>query len=181
MQSENEARLAKIKKLSWFLRVMCALFMAFCVIMLARFATGPVFGHNPNWGLGTVWYYYDGIGFKIYSLTLHGRLLALLFYTFTTGAAFFCALQLFRLLGFFSRGEIFTTQSVRQMRLWSFAFVALGIVRLGWWFLVPLAVANSSHHGGFDPTTLIDGLLLVAISWFMEMAAEMREENELTV
>jgi hypothetical protein len=181
MRPENEARLVKIKKLSWYLRVICALFMVLCVLVVAKFATGPVFGHNPNWGIGTVWYYYDGIGFKIYSLTIHERLLALLFYTLTSAAAFFCALQFFRLLGFYSRGEIFTTQAVRQIRLWSFACVAWGIVKLGWWFLVPLAIANSSHHGGFDLTTLFIGLIVVAISWIMEMAAEIREENELTV
>jgi hypothetical protein len=28
---------------------------------------------------------------------------------------------------------------------------------------------------------IVNGLIIVAISWFMEMAAEMREENELTV
>jgi hypothetical protein len=181
MRPENEARLAKIKNLSSFLRVICALFMAVCVLVVAKFATGPVFGHNPNWGLGTVWYYYDGIGFKIYSLTIHERLLALVFYTLTSAAAFFCALQFFRLLGFYSRGEIFTTQAVRQIRLWSSACVAWGIVKLGWWFLVPLVIANSSRQVWPDVTTIVNGLIILAIAWFMEMAAEMREENELTV
>ncbi|HEV2644874.1 MAG TPA: DUF2975 domain-containing protein [Acidobacteriaceae bacterium] len=181
MSLENEAKLAKIKNLSSVLRVLCGLFMAMCVLVVVKFATGPVFGHNPNWGLGTVWYYYDGIGFKIYSLTIHERVLALLFYTLTSAAAFFCALQLFRLLGFYSRGEIFTSQAVRQIRLWSFACVAWGIVKLAWYFLVPLAIPNASHHLGPDFDTIIDGLIIVAISWFMEMAAEIQEENALTV
>ncbi len=31
------------------------------------------------------------------------------------------------------------------------------------------------------PDALVVGLVVIVISWFMEMAAEMREENELTV
>jgi hypothetical protein len=38
--------------------------------------------------------------------------------------------------------------------------------------------APISSHGG---NLMMIGLIIVAISWFMEMAAEMREENELTV
>jgi hypothetical protein len=180
MRPENEARLAKIKNLSWLLRVICILFMAFCVLVVAKFATGPVFGHNKNWGIGTVWYYYYGVGFKIYSLTIRERLVALLFFTLTNAAAFFCALQLFRLLGFYSRGEIFTTQSVRQIRLWSFACVAWGIVKVSW-LILPLVMANTQRVVWPDLTTIFNGLIIVAISWFMAMAAEMHEENELTV
>jgi hypothetical protein len=58
--------------------------------------------------------------------------------------------------------------------------VAWGIVKLGW-LLMPLVMANSQRWGSVDFSTLVNGLIIVAISWFMEMAAEMREENELTV
>jgi hypothetical protein len=181
MRPENEARLAKIKKLSWFLRAICILFMLESLISLFYFMTGPVLGHGRNWGIGILWQGYNGVEFKAYSLAFHERLLALACFTLTTAIAFFCAIQLFRLLGFYSHGEIFTRKAIRQIRLWSFACVAWGIVKLGWWSLVPLAITNSRHYGALDLSTLFNGLIIVAISWFMEMAAEIQEENELTV
>jgi hypothetical protein len=182
MQPENEIRLAKIKKLSWFFRVICTLFMALCVLQVLFFMTGPIFRHGRDWGIGILWQGYNGVEFKVYSLTLHERVVAAISFALTMTFAFFCGLQLFRLLGFYSRGEIFTRASARQIRLWGFACVAWGIVRVGWLFL-PLVLANSERHLGtrMDPGAIFTGLGIVAISWFMEMATEMREENELTV
>jgi hypothetical protein len=51
-----------------------------------------------------------------------------------------------------------------------------------WAFVPRLVLAHSPDtihaEGGAQ---IVHGLIIVAISWFMEMAAEMREENELTV
>jgi hypothetical protein len=46
-----------------------------------------------------------------------------------------------------------------------------------WWVLTPHR--PSSFEVNTD--TIPIGVLLLVVSWFMEMAAEMREENELTV
>lgn len=99
------------------------------------------------------------------------------------GAAILCGIELFRLLGFYRRGEIFTTRSARQIRRWGLACVGMGIVKFAYAFL-PLVVHNSRLRAT-DISTLLStaliGLMIVAISWFMEMAAQIREENELTV
>jgi hypothetical protein len=136
--------------------------------------------HGPYWGIGTVWYTYNGVGFKAYSLVTRERVIAAVFFALYWGIAILCGLQLFRLLGFYSRGEIFTRKSAGQIRGWGFACVALGIVKLGY-ALLPFLVANSRRTQGMDLSMIVNGLIIVAISWFMEMAAEMREENELTV
>ena len=180
MRPENEARLAKIKKISWVLRAICALFMLGCLIAFIRSMTGPIFRHGPYWGLGTLWQGYNGVEFKVYSLTARDRGIAAISLVLEYGIAFFCGLQLFRLLGFYSRGEVFTGESARQLRLWGFACVAWGIEKCGW-FLLPLAIANSRRYQGVQLSTIFIGLVIVAISWIMEMAAEIREENELTV
>jgi hypothetical protein len=60
------------------------------------------------------------------------------------------------------------------------ACVAWGIVKFGW-FLLPFAMANSRRYQGVELSTVFIGLVVVALSWIMEMAAEIREENELTV
>lgn len=136
--------------------------------------------HGPNWGIGTAWYTYNGVEFKVYSLVTRERLIAAGSFALYWGFAILCGLQLFRLLGFYSRGEIFTRKSAGQIRRWGFACVALGIVKLGY-ALLPLLVANSRSTQGMDLSMIVNGLIIVAISWFMEMVAEMREENELTV
>jgi hypothetical protein len=180
MRPENEARLTKVKKISSFLRVLCVLYMLSCAWILWHIARGPIFLHGPYWGIGTAWYTYNGVEFKVYSLVTRERLIAAAFFALYWGIAIRCGLQLFRLLGFYSRGEIFTRKSAGQIRRWGFACVALGIVKLGY-ALLPLLIANSRSTQGMDLSMIVIGVIIVAISWFMEMAAEMREENELTV
>jgi len=181
MRPKDEARLAKIKKISWVLRAICTLFMLGCMIAFLHSMTGPIFRHDRYWGIGTLWQGYNGVEFKVYSLTARERVIVAISLVLEYGAAFFCGLQLFRLLGFYSRGEIFTADSARQLRLWGFACVAWGIVKVGW-FLLPLAIADSRHYQRVDiGSTVFVGLGIVALSWIMEMAVEIREENELTV
>ena len=180
MQPENEARLDRIRKISRVLQAVCTLYILFCVLLFVNSVTGPIFRHGPNWGIGILWQGYNGVQFKVFDLTVRDRVLAAILFTLTCGFALLCGLQLFRLLGYYSRGEIFTRQSAGQIRRWGIACVALGIVKFVYSF-VPLVIANSRRTQGPDLSLIVNGLIIVAISWFMEMAAEMREENELTV
>lgn len=180
MRAENEARLARIKKISRLFQVLCVLYMLACVLLLWHFATGPIFGHGQNWGIGVLWQGYSGLEFKAYSLTFRDRLVAAIVFAMYWGLALLCGLQLFRLLGLYSRGESFTRQSAGQIRRWGIACLALGVVKIGF-ALVPLLVPNSRFTERADLSLITTGLIIVVISWFMEMAAEMREENELTV
>jgi len=180
MRPENEARLTRVKKISVFLRVLSVLYIVSWAWLLWLFARGPIFLHGPNWGIGTAWYSYNGVEFKVYSLVTRERIIAAGFFALYWGSAILCGLQLFRLLGFYSRGEIFTRKSAGQLRQWGFACVALGIFKHSY-ALLPLLLANARSTEGEDLSMIVNGLSIVAISWFMEMAAEMREENELTV
>jgi putative transcriptional regulator len=137
---------------------------------------GP-YWDGPSWGIGTAWYAYNGVEFKVYSLVTRERLIAAVFFALYWGTAILCGLQVFRLLGFYSRGEIFTRKSVSQIRQWGFTCAALGIAKLGY-ALLPLPVANSRNTQGTDLSMIVNGLIIVAISWFMDMATEMQEENE---
>ena len=179
MQPEIEARLTQVKKISGFLRIMCVLYILVCVRMLWIVARGPIFHHGPYWGIGTAWYTYSGVEFKVYSLLTRERVIAAVAFFLYCGTAILCGVELFRLLGFYSRGEIFTSSSARQMRRWGLACVGWSIVKLGY-ALLPLVLPNSRFRAT-DISTILVGLMIVAISWFMEMAAQIREENELTV
>jgi len=68
MQPEIEARLTKVRKISGFLRFLCVLYMLSCAWALYITARGPIFHHGPYWGIGTAWYTYGGVEFKVYSL-----------------------------------------------------------------------------------------------------------------
>ena len=180
MRLENEARLKRLKKISGFLRVLCALYVLGCVLTLWQIARGLIFTHGPWWGIGTAWYTYSGVEFKVYSLTTRERVVAAASFVLYWGMAILCGLQLFHLLGFYSRGEIFTRPAAGQIRRWGVTSVAWGIYKLGYFF-VPLLIANSRRTGGISLSMIIYGLIIVVISWFMDIAAEMQEENELTV
>jgi len=181
MRPKDEVRLAKIRRISWVLSAICVLFMLGCLIAFILSMTGPIFRHGRYWGNGILWQGYSGVEFKVYSLTARERVIVAISLVLEYGAAFFRGLQLFRLLGFYSRGEIFTADSARQLRLWGFACVAWGIVKIGW-LLLPLVIADSRHVQGLDLSSAVFvGLGIVALSWIMEMAVEIREENELTV
>jgi len=92
-----------------------------------------------------------------------------------------------RLFGNYSRGEIFTRASVRELR-WV-GYIAVGYAAFqGVLFIAALAlVANGAVESpatlGYDvpfgPILMAAGVML--LSWVMDVGAEIREENELTV
>jgi hypothetical protein len=98
----------------------------------------------------------------------------------TAGLLFKCGYHLYRLLGNYSRGEIFTAGSVEQIRQWGIACVLFGTAKFGALF-VPFAGAREYMSSGQGLGSVVNGLIIVGISWFMAMAAEMREEQELIV
>jgi hypothetical protein len=95
--------------------------------------------------------------------------------------------RLARLFGNYSRGEIFTRGSVREIRLLS--YVAIAYVAFHSAMFVAMLILNA---GGVDewPRELTFDLpigpalvatLLTLLAWVMDVGAELREENELTV
>jgi Protein of unknown function (DUF2975) len=96
---------------------------------------------------------------------------------------FFHAIKLF---GLYSRGAYFTAQSVAHIR-------QLGITLMlvpGVWLIGLLAVLThgsaTSPEAGISlvsaPTgQLVSGLIVIFVSWLMDLARELREEQELVV
>ena len=86
----------------------------------------------------------------------------------------------YRLFGNYGRGEVFTAESARHIR-------QLGITVLLWfgtnilWASTATALEPAPMSIQFQSDALVTGPIIIVISWFMEMAAEMREENELTI
>jgi hypothetical protein len=163
MRPENEARLRRIRLISEILRVICGVFLGLIALGFVASLFSLVTGKGPSGG----------------SNRAEGALLAVI-----CGLGFNCGYHLYRLLGNYSRGEIFTRDSAGQIRQWGIACVLLG----GWKFallFVPLARLPAEFKGYMEPGQgldwVVNGLIIVAISWFMAMAAEMREEQDLIV
>ncbi len=164
MRAENEVRLRKIRWVSRVLLVICKVILGLYVLVLGIF----VLMFCMWWGVP------DGFGSGGARFVAVGLLAVL------AGLLFKCGYHLYRLLVNYSRGEIFTTGSAEQIRQWGIACVLGGAVKFGCAF-VPLAVLKEHTEPGQGLGSVVNGLIIMAISWFMAMAAEMKEENELTV
>ncbi|HTW67772.1 MAG TPA: DUF2975 domain-containing protein [Bryobacteraceae bacterium] len=192
MRPENEKRLARIRRISGILRGICKAYLLFCVFALLwqthslmdeRCGTLGVVQCNDSLGI-------DGMAFDISDVsgatgrdlvTNSDRVEVGLILVLGFGGLFNCGYQLHRLLGNYARGDVFTTESAGLVRRCGLACVLLGAFDLGL-TLAPrlMAVAHNKQSSG-GMSTLGIGLGIVAVSWIMEIAAEMREEQEMVI
>ncbi|HUD21966.1 MAG TPA: DUF2975 domain-containing protein [Acidobacteriaceae bacterium] len=177
MRAENEARQRKVERISGGLRMVCKVVLAFWGVVAALMLWTFLVGRGPEF-TG-----YNHVSFYTGELTVGGRLIVGGLCLATVGVAIKAVWHLHQLLGDCSRGEIFTQDAARQIRQWGIACMLWGGVKFAW-VMLP-RVASGVHlqrgQGEFGVGLMVNGLIIVAISWFMEMAAEMREEQELIV
>jgi len=175
MKPETEKRLKKIKRMSNVLRVVCQVGMVIltCVFLVAMVAILI--------GRGSICFA-DNCSLPLAPLTVPARLVLAVVSAFGIAVGFKGFYHLYRLLGNYGRGDIFTTDSAVQIR-------RLGITVLLWygacilWAFTAVALSPTTlpFSVQFHSDSLVIGPIIIVISWFMEMAAEMREENELTI
>jgi hypothetical protein len=172
MQTGTQAKLQKIKKVSIIFRVICKVLLALvallglCCVVCVAFGVG---GIN-----------YDNVLFQTAGLPLGRRVILSVVTALAFGVLFKCFYHLHRLFGNYSRGEIFTRESVGQLRQFGISCLLWGVVN----FLWVSSLALSAHpartfHGHAD--SLAIGTVIIVIAWFMDMAVDLREENELTI
>ena len=172
MRPEIEARLRKIKKTSIVFRAICVGLLALVTLI----GLGGVVVVTS--GVGGI--NYDGRIFRSAGLTLGHRLILGAVTAAAWGVLFNCVYHLYRLFGNYSRGEIFTRGSVGQLRKFGIACVLWGVIS----FLWLLSLAISAHPAQTFPghaDSLVIGAVVIVIAWFMDMAVDLREENELTI
>jgi hypothetical protein len=179
MRPENEARLKKIQAISGLLRAVCT---AFLVLISVN---------------GAVMFAYI---FLVHGATMQSRVLGAVHFAVPWAGMLFCLYYLLRLLGNYSRGEIFTRDSAMQIRRWGLVCVLWGGLQFAqiyvpwavWAHPAPIPASDRQSYEvevknhlvewqRYGGGRVVNGLIIVAISWFMAVAAEMREENELTV
>jgi len=172
MQTDTRAKLQKIKKVSINLRVICKVLLALvtllglCCVVCVAFGVG---GIN-----------YDNVIFQTVGLPLGRRLILGAVTALAFGVLFKCIYHLHLLFGNYSRGEIFTRDSVGQLRQFGIACLLWGVVNFLWISSLALSARPAkTFHGHAD--SLVIGTVIIVIAWFMDMAVDLREENELTI
>lgn len=172
MRPESQAKLIKIKKVSTVLRIICqGLIVAITLVGLACIVCA-------TFGVGAI--VYDNIPFRTADLALGHRLLLGAIAALTFAALINCFFHLHQLFGDYSHGEIFTRDSVGQLRQFGIACLLWGVMDILWGVSLALSVhPRISLQGHSD--SLVIGPTLIIIAWFMDMAVDIREENELTI
>lgn len=194
MSPETQEKLDKVKKYSASLRTVFAVawgilafagFIGLIIILTAnesqRMPTNIQFGDASFIG--------DEITWTVKIVVAIGLVLSL-------AIALKLLHHLRRLFGHYARGEIFTPETVRQIReigiavflftaVWGYELLADNV--LG----VPAAVRGAAETGmevrGWGiglPAPLgpvLAGIMIVVVSWIMDVGRELREEQDLTV
>lgn len=125
-----------------------------------------------------------GESVAIPDLPLRGRAIVAVVVLLTGAVAWKALAHLHRLLGNYSRREIFTADSARQIRSFGISCILWVVMKVAWAFVPALVLSNRpvSIVLTSDPLAVgFVGAVIVVISWFAEMATALREENELTI
>lgn len=177
MKPETEKKLKKIKRISNVLRTICKVLLAIMICGFLASMVAILIGQE-----GTLTVFDNSIPIQLAPLTVPARLLVIVMVALVMAVFFKCIYHLHRLFGNYGRGEIFTTDSAGQIRqLGITALLSAGVNFLWGFTAMALTQTHLPRDFQFHADGLFLGPVIIAISWFMEMAAEMREENELTV
>ena len=172
IRPEIQAKLQTIKNVSLILRVICKVFLALITftglgaVVSVIFGVGGINDNNVIFGTAGL-----PIGHRLFL----GAVTALAF-----GILFKCVYHLHQLFGNYSRGEIFTRESVGQLRQFGIACLLWGAVGFLWILSLALSVHPAKTFQGHADSFII-GAVIIVIAWFMDMAVDLREENELTI
>lgn len=172
MRPEIQAKVEKIKKVSTILRAICEGMMVLVTLIglvCVVFVTGGVGGVN-----------YDNIIFRTAELPLGHRLLLGALTAVTWAILFKCFYHLHRLFGNYSRREIFTRESASQLRQFGIACVLWGVMGFLWVLSLAISTRPTQTFQGHSDSIGI-GAMIIVIAWLMDIAADLREENELTI
>ena len=172
MESEIQAKLQKIKKVSNILRNICKLLL----VLISLLGLGCVV--CVTLGVGGI--NDDNMIFQTAELTVGLRLILGAVTALTFGVLFKCFYHLHQLFGNYSHGEIFTRESVGQIRKFGIACLLWSVMSFVWRLSLALSEHPAKTFQGHGESFAI-GPIIIVIAWFMDMAVDLREENELTI
>lgn len=174
MRPETQQRLQKIKKASVIFRAICKVLS---VVVAFGGAAAVVTVVGGRGGIN-----YGGVAFQTAGLSLGHRFVLSAVTAVTWAVLFKCFYHLQHFFGGYSRGEIFTRESAGQLRKFGIACVLWGVMNFLWIFSLAISLRpTQTFPAHVDSFAIGDGAVIVLIAWFMDMAVDLREENELTI
>ncbi len=174
MRPENEARLRKIRRVSGILRMACKGLLALIVIGFLLVAGTLLANRGGSIGYFDVW-------FRVGDLSLGYRMAVLAMSAATSAVWFACIYQLHQMFGNYSRGEIFTREAVDHLRQMGVACVLWGVMKVLWVGLARVLLGSGAAPAQVSAEIIPIGIIVIVVAWFMDMAVDLQEENELTV
>jgi hypothetical protein len=179
MSPKVEARLEKVKRISRSAKRSCYWLMAFVLVA----ATVAVLGRLT----GSLACGVNGAMAPCSELSPEARTFMVVAMVGGVALALAGLYRLAQLFGNYSRGEIFTRGSVREIRLLSYVAVAYVVFQAA--LFVAMLVLLAGGTEGWPRELTFDlplgpalmATLLTLLAWVMDVGAELREENELTV
>lgn len=169
-----ETKLRRIERASVLLRGMCTALLAGVAILAIAAAVSAITGRLTSVS-------FNGQSITLADLTSRARFFIAVL-ALTTGGVIAKALHhLRRLAGNYSRREVFTTDSAGQIRQFGLSCVLWGVVKSLWALLPRMVLAHVPATVTLTVDSIAIGAVIVAISWFAEMATLLREENDLTI
>jgi len=172
MRPETEIKLQKVKKFSDMFRVICNGLLALITL------TGLGAVVSVAFGVGGI--NYDSLIFRTAGLGVGHRLILGVVTAITWAVLFKCVYHLQQLFGTYSRGQIFTRESVGQLRQFGIACLLWGFMSFLWVSSLALSVLPAQTFRGSADSFAI-GVVIIVVAWFMDMAVDLHEENELTI
>jgi len=173
MGEDTREKLRRIKRVSIFARSICRGLLVITAIVGLCCVVCVIFG------VGEIGY--GGARFSTAGLNLGLRLALGLMTAAAMGALVKCFYHLHRLFGKYSRGEVFTRECVGQLRRFGVACLLWGVTSFAWILSLAFSVHSEKTfaYGRADAIAL--GVIILTIAWFMDMAVDLKEENELTI
>jgi hypothetical protein len=174
MNPQIESKIRRIEKTSAWLRAGCTFFLILTPVFFLFITTVLMLGRAGNFQ------FYDR-SIPITELTTQARAVLAVLCGLTAAATIKGLYHIRRLLDNYSRREIFTFDSAAQIRQLGYTGLFWAGLKTAWAFM-PLFILKPSSATIMLPfDSFAVALVVIVISWFTEMAAGLREENELTI
>lgn len=175
MLTATQRKLDQITRISAIFRIICTVLLVLAAALTVVSCAALVVG-------GDVTLQFFDVRIPVENLTTMARLALVGLVLVSMGVVFKALVNLKRLFGIYAGGKIFTPQAAANIR-------QLGILAVIWaavcaaWELAPHFFAPTTvpllFHLRVD--LVVVGVVIVVISWFMQAAAELQEENDLTI
>lgn len=188
MRAETEKKLARIRKVGkvfsgvWQALIVPALLLLVLAVIRIVTAHGvSVSGFSMTISSEPIATAF-GVAIPLASLVAVKRVILGIIVGLALAVEIKALIHLHRLFESYSRGNVFTIEAAHEIRQLGIAAILWIVPNILWvaacFFLARQQMPASIH---LELGAVALGLIVIFVSWFMDAAAELREENELTV